>query len=117
MILSRDLYQARSVIKQIWHKWKWRSLQKPNRLKTIMNWDKLSYGNRFYFYSPRLALDPEVIMPQTSVNLDICPTGALSKTERGVVINKTLCTRCHFCLELEPDLFRSSNDLDQVLKS
>lgn len=92
-------------------------MKRPQRVRKLMSWDNLEYDSRLYFYSPRLALNPEVVGPMPSLRGDLCPTEAMTWGKQVVEIDLSLCTRCHFCLESEPEKFRSSHDLDHFLKS
>lgn len=82
-----------------------------------MNWDSLSYKNRLYFYSPRLALNPEAFTQLPKLRGDLCPVDAITWEKQAVEIDFSICTRCHFCLESEPQNFRSSHDLVHFLKT
>lgn len=117
MILARGLYQAPSFIKKIFHNWSYRSLKRPQRLRKLMNWDALQFDSHLYFYSPRLALNPEVSGQLPKLQGDLCPTDAITWGKQEVGIDFLVCTRCHFCLESNPENFRSSHDLAHFLKT
>lgn len=82
-----------------------------------MGWDGLSFEERPYFYSPRLILNPEYYGQASKLRSDLCPTEAITWKQHDVEIDLSVCIRCAFCLEAEPQNFRSSHDLDHFLKS
>lgn len=117
MILSRELYRPPTLFKKIWHRWRYRSIQRVGRVRKLMNWDELSFEFKPYIYSPRLALNPEAFGQMPKLRGDLCPSDAINWEKQEVVIDFSLCTRCHFCLESEPENFRSSHDLDHFHKT
>ncbi len=117
MILSRGLYRAPGFIRSVIHQWQYRALKRPNKLKKLMKWDGLQFYSQMYFYSPRLALNPEFSGRMPELRGDLCPTDAMTWEKQVVEIDFSLCTRCHFCLESEPENFSSSHDLAHFIKT
>ncbi|GEM_PF-4463808 len=117
MILSRELYQVPSLLTRFWYSWNYRSLMKEEKVKKLLKWDQLDQEDHPYFYSPRLALTPEGKGQLPTLNSDLCPVNAISTKKQVPIVDNSLCTRCHFCLESNPENFCSSTDLDHFLKT
>lgn len=119
MILNKKFYTKISTFRALWN---FRQMKKITGEKVFKAFKlhKTDWPQKLYFYSPRLKRVPRFI--GTAENLanwkeaklceKMCPTLAITVTQKAFIIDERGCIACGLCVEVAPEgLLEMTSDL------
>lgn len=110
MILNRKYYSKVSMFKAWWYRRGLRKLSEEKVFK-LFRLHRTEWPQKLYFYSPRLKRVPKFIgsaagmkaWPGVKSLEEVCPTNAITVTDKEIIISERGCIACGLCIEAAPE--------------